>query len=55
LEQFCNSHRPHHGIGNARLPHPLPVPIIDAGQIACPGRWRRGRFGGILHEFRQVA
>jgi Integrase core domain len=34
LEIFCNEHRPHQGISNARPLAPLPEPIIDPDRLA---------------------
>jgi putative transposase len=53
--QFCNGHRPHQGIANARPLHPLPMPITDPGQIARLDIRRRERLGGILHEYEHAA
>jgi putative transposase len=53
--QFCNGHRPHQGIANARPLHPLPTPITDPDQIARLGLRRRERLGGILHEYEHAA
>jgi len=55
FEQFCNEHRPHHGIANARPLHGLPPPIPhpDAGTPLCIRR--RDRLGGILHEYQHTA
>src|ERR1700730_4705152 len=47
-ERFCNEHRPHQGIANARPLHPLPLPITDPDQIACLDIRRHHRLGGIL-------
>jgi transposase InsO family protein len=55
FEDFCNSHRPHQGIDNARPLHLLPVPISDPEQIARLGIRRRERLGGILHEYQHAA
>jgi putative transposase len=53
--QFCNGHRPHQGIANARPLHPLPKPITDPDQIARLDIRRRERLGGILHEYEHAA
>ncbi|MFF9572922.1 integrase [Streptomyces sp. NPDC014685] len=53
--QFCSSHRPHQGIGNARPLHPLPPPVTAPDEIARLGIHRRDRLGGILHEYRHAA
>ncbi|MFF3877724.1 integrase core domain-containing protein, partial [Streptomyces sp. NPDC001978] len=55
LEQFCNSHRPHHGIANARPLRPVPTPIVDPEQVARLDIRRRDRLGGILREYEHAA
>jgi hypothetical protein len=55
FEQFYSGHRPHQGIADARPLHPLPPPITDPGQIARLGIRKRGRLGGILHEYQHAA
>jgi hypothetical protein len=52
FEAFCNHHRPHQGIANARPPRPPPPPITDPDQIAHLDIRRRQRLGGILNEYR---
>jgi putative transposase len=54
-ERFYNEHRPHQGIANARLLHPLPAPIADPEQIARLNIQRRDHLGGILHEYEHAA
>jgi len=50
-QQHFNEHRPHRALGQAAPLRPLPDP--------CPSRdilvSRRTRFGGLLHEYTQVA
>ncbi|MEU5030629.1 helix-turn-helix domain-containing protein [Streptomyces milbemycinicus] len=55
FEQFCNAHRPHQGIANARPLHALPRPIDDPEQISRLDIRRRDRLGGILHEYQHAA
>ena len=55
FEQFCNGHRPHQGIANARPLQPLPVPLVAPDQIASLDIQRRDRLGGVLHEYQHVA
>ncbi|PWI08842.1 integrase [Streptomyces sp. NWU339] len=55
FETFCNEHRPHQGLANARPLHPLPAPIEDPNRIAHLDRRRRARLGGTLHEYRNAA
>ncbi|MGW3571464.1 helix-turn-helix domain-containing protein [Streptomyces sp. NPDC000941] len=50
FEAFCNSHRSHQGIANARPLHPLPTPINDPDKLSRLGIRRHDRLGGILHE-----
>jgi putative transposase len=47
---FCNGHRPHQGIANARPLRALPPPIPAADTGNCIHIRRRDRLGGILHE-----
>jgi hypothetical protein len=55
FEEFCNEHRPHQGIANARPLQPLPVPLAAPGQTASLRIRRRDRLGGVLHEYQHVA
>lgn len=55
FEIFCNRHRLHQGIANARPCAPLPPPIADPDQIARLDVRRRQRLGGILNEYEHVA
>jgi putative transposase len=55
FEAFCNHHRPHPGIANARPLRPLPPPITDRDQIASLDIRRRQRLGGILNEYDYAA
>jgi putative transposase len=55
FEQFCNEHRPHQGIANARPLQPLPVPLVVPDQIASLDLRRRDRLGGVLHEYHHAA
>lgn len=55
FEAFCNHHRPHQGIANARPLRPLPPPITDPDQIAHLDIRRRQRLGGILNEYHHAA
>jgi transposase len=55
FEQFCNGHRPHQGIANARPLQPLPVPLVVPDQIASLGIRRHDRLGGVLHEYQHAA
>jgi len=55
FEHFCNEHRPHQGIANARPLQPLPVPLAAPDQIASLHIRRRDRLGGVLHEYRHAA
>jgi transposase len=50
--QFCNGHRPHQGIANARPLYPLPAPIANPKQIARLDIRRRERLGGIPPRIR---
>jgi putative transposase len=50
FERFCNYHRPHQGIANARPLGPLPSPIVDTVRIAGLDIRRNDRLGGVLHE-----
>jgi transposase InsO family protein len=54
-EIFYNTHRPHHGIANARPLAPLPEPITDPGRLAYLNIHRRDRLGGVLHEYEHAA
>ena len=54
-ETFCNQHRPHQGIANARPVRPLPEAIIGPDQFARLNIHRRDRLGGILREYEHVA
>jgi hypothetical protein len=54
-EQFCNNHRPHQGIANARPLQPLPQPITSQDQITHLNIRRRPRLGGILNEYHRAA
>jgi putative transposase len=55
FEQFCNVHRPHQGIANARPLHALPSPIPAPTAVTRLHIHRRDRLGGILHEYRHAA
>ena len=55
FEQFCNWHRPHQGIANARPLQPLPVPLVAPDQIASLDIQRHDRLGGVLHEYQHAA
>jgi putative transposase len=55
FEQFCNSHRPHQGIANARPLHALPSPIPGPTAATRLQIYRRDRLGGILHEYWHAA
>ena len=55
FEQFCNSHRPHQGIANARPLLALPPPIPGPTATTRLHIHRRDRLGGILHEYRHAA
>ena len=55
FEQFCNGHRPHQGIANARPLQPLPAPLVTPDQIANLDIRRHDRLGGVLHEYRHAA
>jgi putative transposase len=52
---FCNGHRPHQGIANARPRYPLPPPITGPDQIAHLNIRRHQRLGGILYEHGHAA
>lgn len=54
FEEFCNHHRPHQGIANARPLCPLAPLITDPGQIALR-KIRRQQLGGILTEYQHDA
>jgi hypothetical protein len=55
FEQFCNSHRPHRGIANARPLHALPPPIPRPTAATRLHIHRHDRLGGILHEYQHAA
>jgi putative transposase len=55
FEAFCNEHRPHQGIANARPLTPLPEPITDPDRLAWPAIRRRDRLGGVLREYEHAA
>jgi hypothetical protein len=55
FESFCNEHRPHQGIANARPLRPLPAPITDSGELTHLRIHRRDRLGGVLHEYEHAA
>ena len=55
FEAFCNHHRPHQGIANARPLRPLPPPVTDPDQIAHLDIRRHQRLGGILNEYDHAA
>ena len=55
FEQFCNSHRPHQGIANARPLRPLPSPIPEPDAATRLHVHTRDRLGGILHEYQHAA
>jgi putative transposase len=55
FEQFCNGHRPHQGIANARPLHPLPAALVTPDQFASLDIRRRDRPGGVLHEYQHAA
>ena len=50
-----NTHRPHHGIANARPLSPLPQPITDPAAIPHLRIRRHDRPGGLLHEYEHAA
>ena len=50
-ERFCNLHRPHQGIANARPLAALPEPITDPDRLAQLNVHRHDRLGGVLHEY----
>jgi hypothetical protein len=54
-ERHYNAHRPHRGISNTRLLHPIPDPITDPGQLARLDIRRRDRVAGIIHEYEHAA
>jgi putative transposase len=54
FEQFCNEHRPHQGITNARPRRPLPVPLA-ARQTTRLHIQRRDQLGGVIHEYLHAA
>jgi putative transposase len=53
--QSCSGHRPHQGIANARPLQPLPVPLVVPDQSASLDIRRRGRLGGVLHQYQHAA
>jgi putative transposase len=55
FEQFCNEHRPHQGIANARPLQLLPVPLTAPDQIASLHIRRRDRLGGVFREYLHAA
>jgi hypothetical protein len=55
FEAHYNTHRPHQGIANARPLVPLPEPITDPDRLAHINIRRRGRLGGVLHEYEHAA
>ncbi|MEV7864454.1 hypothetical protein AB0O86_38450, partial [Streptomyces hirsutus] len=55
FEHFCNGHRPHQGLANARPLNPLPPPIADPARMARLDVQRRDRLGGLLHEYEHAA
>jgi transposase InsO family protein len=54
-KRHYNAHRPHRGISNTRPLHPLPTPITGPSKITHLNIRRRGRLGGILHEYEHAA
>ncbi|ONI93025.1 integrase [Saccharothrix sp. ALI-22-I] len=54
-EQFYNTHRPHHGIANARPLHALPPPTTDQAALSRLDIRQRQRLGGILNEYHHAA
>ncbi len=54
-EAFSNTHRPHHGITNARPLAPLPEPTTDPDRLAHLNIHRHDRLGGALHEYEHAA
>jgi putative transposase len=55
FEQFCNAHRPHQGIANARPLRPLPSPIPEPDADTRLHVHRRDRLDGLLHEYQRAA
>jgi putative transposase len=55
FEEFYNSHQPRQGIANARPLRALPSPIPELTAATRLHVHRRGRLGGILHEYRHAA
>ena len=51
-EDFYNTHRPHRALKQAAPHRPLPNGVIDLDQVRVQ---RRGRAGGVIHEYRLVA
>jgi putative transposase len=51
-ESHYNGHRPHRSLGQAAPMRPLPDKVIDLEEFRVP---RRDHFGGLLHEYQQVA
>ena len=55
FERFYNSHRPHQGITNAWPLRTLPSPIPKPTAATRLHIHRRGRLGGIFHEYKHAA
>lgn len=54
-EKFYNTHRPHHGIGNARPLRTLPPAVTDQAAVTRLDIRRRQRLCGILNEYHHAA
>jgi putative transposase len=51
-EDFCNTPRPHRTVNQAAPLRPLPDGLTDLDHFRVR---RRGRAGGVIHEYRLVA
>ncbi len=54
FELHCNTHRPHQAIDQAAPLRAVPEPLTPA-QITHLGVHRKGRLGGVLHEYQHAA
>ncbi len=54
-ETFYNQHRTHRGLHAAAPLRPLPQPITEPDRLNHLDIRRRGRLGGILHEYQHAA
>jgi putative transposase len=54
-EHFYNQHRAYQSLALAAPLCAAPTPIIDPERIADLNMRRRGRLGGILHEYSHAA